>query len=197
MGGETRTGGAGGGPGGVWITAGWMGAAAILLLIPAVMTRVSAEWDWSAADFVFAALMLFGAGGAWEAISRMGGLAYRAATALAVLTGVILVWVNGAVGIIGSENNPANLMYGGVLLVGVIGAAAARFGAQGMALTLFLMAAVQAVVAAIAIGGGLGLPETGAAALIAINGFFCLLWILAGGLYRLAALGQTFARLAP
>jgi len=34
----------------------------------------------------------------------------------------IIVWINGAVGITGSENNPANLLYGGVLVVGIIGA---------------------------------------------------------------------------
>lgn len=41
--------------------------------------------------------------------------------------------MNGAVGIVGSEDNPANLMYGGVLAVGIVGAVIARFRAEGMA----------------------------------------------------------------
>jgi hypothetical protein len=183
--------------GNLWVTAAWMTAAVLILLTPLAMMQVSDGWDWDAPDFVFAAIMLFGAGGAYEAVSRLGGFAYRAATGLAVLTAFILIWVNAAVGIIGGENNPANLMYGGVLLVGVIGAVFARFGARGMSFTLFAMAGAQAAAAAIAIIAGLGLPETGALALLAINLFFCLLWILAGGLYRMAALGQAFARLAP
>jgi hypothetical protein len=44
--------------------------------------------------------------------------------------------MNLAVGIIGSEDNPANLMYGGVLAVGIIGAIIARFEPHGMARAL-------------------------------------------------------------
>ena len=32
----------------------------------------------------------------------------------------LLIWINLAVGIIGSEDNPANLMYGAVLLLGLV-----------------------------------------------------------------------------
>jgi hypothetical protein len=39
----------------------------------------------------------------------------------------ILIWMNLAVGIIGSEDNPANLMYGGVLAVAIVGAFMVRF----------------------------------------------------------------------
>jgi hypothetical protein len=53
--------------------------------------------------------------------------AYRAAVGVAIAAAFILVWMNLAVGIIGSEDNPANLMYGGVLAIGIIGAVIARF----------------------------------------------------------------------
>jgi hypothetical protein len=39
---------------------------------------------------------------------------------------MFLVWMNLAVGIIGSEDNPANLMFGGVLALGILGAFIAR-----------------------------------------------------------------------
>ena len=55
----------------------------------------------------------------------------------------MLVWINLAVGIIGSEDNPANLMYGGVLAVGVAGAVAARFRPGGMARALAATALAQ------------------------------------------------------
>src|ERR687893_678489 len=48
-------------------------------------------------------------------------------------TDFILVWMNLAVGVIGSEDDPLNLMYGGVLAVGIIGAVVARFQPDAMA----------------------------------------------------------------
>ena len=54
-----------------------------------------------------------------------------------------------------------------------------------------------ALVALIAIVLGLGQPENTAFQLVGINGFFCMLWALSGGLYWVAALGQVFSRLAP
>ena len=55
-----------------------------------------------------------------RATRKMGSVMYRA-VGVAVVTAFILVWMNLAVGLIGNESNPANLMYGGVLVVGVIG----------------------------------------------------------------------------
>jgi hypothetical protein len=66
-------------------------------------------------------------------------------------TGLILIWINGAVGLIGSEDNPANLMYGGVLAVGVIGAVIARLKPSGMARALFATALAQFLVPVVAV----------------------------------------------
>ena len=46
---------------------------------------------------------------------------YRRAFFVGFLGVFLLFWVNGAVGIIGSEDNPANLLYGGVVLTGFVG----------------------------------------------------------------------------
>jgi hypothetical protein len=51
--------------------------------------------------------------------------------------------MNLAVGVIGTEDDPANLMYVGVLAVGIIGAIIARFRPHGMARTLFATALAQ------------------------------------------------------
>ena len=64
--------------------------------------------------------------------------------------------MNLAVGIIGTEDNPANLMYGGVLAVGIVGAIIARFQPHGMARALVATALAQALVAVIALIAGLG-----------------------------------------
>lgn len=54
--------------------------------------------------------------------------------------------MNLAVGLIGNEENLANLMYIGVLAVGLIGAAIARLEPGGMARVLFAMALAQTLV---------------------------------------------------
>jgi hypothetical protein len=119
-----------------------------------------------------------------------GEAAYRAAVGLALGSALLLVWVNGAVGIIGSENNEANLMYGGVLVVGAIGAIVARFKPEGMARALFATALAQTLVAVIALVGRLGSPNSGPLEIVTVNGFFVALFVGSAVLFWKAARGQ-------
>src|SRR3712207_1770656 len=101
----------------LWRKALWM-FAAFLLLLPLAAMQVTDEVDWGKTDFLLMGAMLFGACGVYELAARMtGSIAYRAAVGVAVVTAFILIWINLAVGIVGSEGNPANLMYFGVLAV--------------------------------------------------------------------------------
>lgn len=124
-----------------------------ILLIPAAAMLFKAEgWAWNPADFVVAWVFIAGAVAAYKFVaSKAPNRAYRVAAGVAVATGLILLWVNGAVGLIGSEDNPANLMYAGVLAVGLIGAAIARFQPLGMARALFVTAVTQFLVPVIAL----------------------------------------------
>lgn len=116
---------------------------------------------------------------------------YRSAVGLTLATAIILLWVNGAVGVIGSENNDANLMYFGVLAVGVIGAVIARFQPRGMSLALFATAIVQALVTLVAVVGRLGYPASGLLDLLFLNGFFIALWVVSACLFRQTARTAT------
>jgi len=80
----------------------------------------------------------------------MGSIVYRAAVGVAVGAALLLIWINLAVGIIGDEGNPANLMHIGVLAVGIIGAIFARLRPLGMARVLLATAVAQMLVAMIA-----------------------------------------------
>lgn len=113
--------------------------------------------------------------------------AYRFAMSVALAAACILVWLSLGVGIIGKDGDPANLMYFGVLAVGIVGALAARFRAHGMALALFAMALAQALVAAIALIAGLGLPWSGPAEIVLLNAFFVAMFGGSGWLFRRAA----------
>ena len=83
---------------------------------------------WDAADFALFGAMLVAACYTFELTARMtGNTPYRAAAGVTVAAAFILVWINLAVGLNGSEDDPANLMNGGVLAVAIIGAVIAPF----------------------------------------------------------------------
>ena len=161
-------------------------ATALILLIPLLTAPA-----WSLADFVLAGALIFGTGLAFVLVAKAGNIAYRAAVAVALAAALLLVWVTGAVGIIGSEDNNANLMYFGVLAVGIIGAIVARFRPHGMARALFATALAQASVAVIALIFGLGSGNPpGVLGILILNGFFVGLFVGSALLFRNAGREQ-------
>ncbi|MBB3019658.1 ABC-type uncharacterized transport system permease subunit [Microvirga lupini] len=176
----------------------WM-VAALLLPLPLAAMRFTHEVNWDRADFTVFGAMLLGACGAHELATRMtGSTAYRAAVAVAVMSAFILIWMNLAVGIIGSEDNPANLMYAGVLAVAVLGGLIVRFQPHGMAHVLVATALAQVLGGVIALAVGLG--STGAnwpQAIVVLTGFFSALWLLSAWLFRRAARELMSAGAAP
>lgn len=122
---------------------------------------------------------------------------YRYAVGVALAAASILAWLSLGVGVIGRDGDPANLMYFGVLAVGIIGAIVARFRPHGMARALFTMALAQALVAVIALIFGLGLPWSPPAEILALNGFFVALFLGSAWLFRNAAREQPSAGAGP
>jgi hypothetical protein len=168
-------------------------SAAVMLLLPLFAMQVTGEVDWDVADFAILAAMLGGVGGTYELAARKAAnTAYRAAVGIALVAVFILIWMNLAVGIIGGEDNPANVMYGGVLAVGIVGAIIVRFQPQGMARALVATALAQALVALIALIAGLGSAEANwPGVIITVTGFFTALWLASAWLFRKAAREQT------
>lgn len=172
-----------------WRLAGWA-AGALMLLVALVAKQFIGEVSW-VDNLAQTGALLIGVGVAVELASRKTGeAAYRAAVGLALGSALLLGWVNGAVGIIGSEDNPANLMYGGVLVVGAIGAIIARFKPEGMARVLFATALAQTLVAVIALVGRLGSPYSGPLEILSVNGFFVALFVGSAVLFSKAARGR-------
>jgi hypothetical protein len=168
-------------------------ATAFILLLPLL-----AEWPWTLADFVFAGALIFGTGLTFVLVARKAGnIAYRAAVGVALAAALLLVWLTGAVGIIGSEDNNANVMYFGVLAIGIIGAIIARFQPHGMARALFATTLAQALVAVIALIIGLGSTGSPPVEILALNGFFVALFVGSALLFRYAARERTPAGAEP
>jgi len=175
-----------------WRLAPWV-IAALILLLPLVAMQFTNEVAWDETDFAVMGTMLLGACGAYELATRMtGSRTYRAAVGVAVVAAFILVWMNLAVGVIGSEDNPANLMYGGVLAIGILGALIVHFQPYGMARALVATALAQASVGVIALISGFG--ATGPnwrGTTVVLTGFFVALWLMSAWLFRQAAREQT------
>ncbi len=112
---------------------------------------------------------------------------YPIAMALAIGASLLLIWLSLGVGIIGADGDPANAMYFGVIAVGLIGAAVVRLRAAGMSRTLFAMALVQALIAAIALIARIGLPWSGPAEIALLNAFFIALFVVSGRFFAIAA----------
>ena len=159
----------------------WGGAAALLAL-PAIAMRFHAGGvDWIAMDFIVFGTMLAVACGLYELATRMSDdLRYRAAAGIAVATGFLTVWANLAVGMIGDEGNPMNLVFAGVLGIAIVGAVLAKLRAPGMAKTMFVTAIAQASTAPLALVQG----EGRAAFLIAC---FAPPWLVSAWLFRSVA----------
>jgi hypothetical protein len=163
-------------------------AAGLVLMVPLLAMQVSDQVVWSPADFAVAGTLLVGTGLMYQQIARRAGhVAYRVAAGVALAAALLLVWVNLAVGVIGSEDNPANLMYLGVLAVGLIGAILARFQPHGMARTMFATALTQALVAVIALVFRLGAPENGPLVIVFGNAVFVALFAGSATLFQHAA----------
>lgn len=144
---------------------------------------------WDVLDFVVFGAMIAAVAFIYAyARRRSENTAYRTAFGVALAAAFLLIWINAAVGIIGSEDNDANAMYFGVLAVGIVGAVAARLQPRGMAIALTATALAQAAVTAVAI-----VNESGASApmwpndVLTLNGFFVALWLLSAWLFRRAA----------
>jgi hypothetical protein len=147
--------------------------------------QLTTEVSWTLADFVVAGGLLFGTGLTYLLVSRMGDNAlYRLAVGVAAAAGLLLIWINLAVGFMGSENNPANLLYGGVLAVAAFGALGARFRPRGMATAMLAAALTQFLVPLLA--ALIWQPEAslGMVQVLAFNTVFAGLWVAAGWLFR-------------
>jgi hypothetical protein len=172
-----------------WRIAAWT-TAALALLVPFVAMRFTEAVAWSAGDFAFAAVLLFGALGAFELAARWSkGTAYRAGAGVALAAGVLLVWANGAVGITDSAADVLFFLL--VPAVGILGAFLARFRPRGMARAMAATALALASVAGLALAAGIVPAHNSAAEVVGIAGFFVALFAGSALLFRDAARGET------
>ena len=126
---------------------------ALILGIPLLRDVFANGLHWDIRGFLVVGAfgtLLFGIGLTFQMVIRkLGTPAYRAAVGVALVTAFLLVWGNFVQG--ADDVNPAAFGYFVVPMVGIIGAAMARFQPNGMARALFVTALVQALVLVIAL----------------------------------------------
>lgn len=170
----------------------------ILLSIPLIAMQFTDEVKWTFFDFIIAGILLTGTGLTFVLLSnKANNKIYKIAIGLTLGTALFMIWSNLAVGIIGNEDNPINILYLGVLGVGVIGSFISRFKPNGMSLTLKLTALAQVFVVITALFEGYGDTINELRELLLVNGFFIVLWIGASLLFSKSSEEQKEVSLKP
>lgn len=148
-----------------------------------------AHFPWTASDFILAAVIFGVVGGTFElAVRASGSWAYRAGAAVALLAAFLTVWINLAVGIIGSENNPMNLMFFAVIAAAIVGAIVAKFEAPGMVRAMTVAAVLQGLIGLGVLVAGWGSSEPpGTIGLFVLIEFFAVAWLFSAFCFRKAA----------
>ena len=115
-------------------------------------------------------------------------VAYRTAIAVAIGAALFLLWGMAALGVVGIEGDPADLMYFGVLAIGLSGAIVARFQPDGMARAMFVTAAAIVLVGVIALLLGKQEAEySSAGEILGLTAMFATLFVGSAMLFRIAA----------
>jgi hypothetical protein len=176
------------GVGGVpWRAIGWGGAAALLAL-PFIAMQFTRDVVWTLSDFVAFGVMLLMIGIPLElAVRTSRNWSYRGGALLALVGMFLTIWANLAVGIVGSEGNPANMWFFGALLVGIVGSGIARFRPNGMAIAMVATAASMGVAFAIAVMGPTDEPNVSHWLELAGTSVFAALFLGSAALFRKAA----------
>jgi hypothetical protein len=155
----------------------------LLILGPLVAQMVYEEFLWRAMDFVVWTLLV----GSTVSLLMLGARSHkkidRLAVAVSVMTGFLTIWANLAVGIIGREDNPMNLLYFGFLAVGIVGAVISRGRSEGLVITLGMMSALH-------FGMALWLCAVLATPAALVTGILSALWCLAATLFHRASQGD-------
>lgn len=165
-----------------WRIAGWSALVALFCL-PAIAMQFTKEVNWTASDFVFAAvfLTLLGVGG--EIALRVGRNApHRVGIAIAALGGFLTVWINGAVGMLGNEDEVTNLVFIAMAGIAIPISFLVWFRPGAMR---WIMAALSAGQFAVGIAASLW-TMPGHAVEWGVLGFFATIWGAAAAAFHVA-----------
>jgi hypothetical protein len=147
------------------------GLSAAVLALPAIAMQFSKEIAWGPEDFAVVGALLALLCLTVELAARTSSKRYfLAGIALAGIGGFALIFINVAVGIIGSEEDPRNLVFYSIPALGFLGALITRFKSTVLVRLLVIMSAIQLSAALLA-------PADMVRIMIPFTGIFVGLWL--------------------
>ncbi len=157
-----------------------------LLLLPALAMQFTSEVNWTASDFIFAAMLLGIMGTTIELAARFARPgAARIGYILAGMTAFFTFWSNAAVGIIGDENS-INVLFFVMVVAAILAAMIGRFRPGAMRWIAALLAIGQYAVGIAALTVMPGHPVEWGFLTI-----FAVLWLTAAWCFNRAVIRQA------
>ena len=175
-----------------WRVIGW-GLAVAIILAPLVAMQLGAPGVvWTLSDFIFAIVLIGAVGLLFElGVRASKSWPYRAGVGLALATSFLLVWINGAVGIIGNEDNPANFVFLAVILMAIAGAIVSGGKAMLMARAMTVAGVTQVLVGLAVFAFNDGAQPPGRLGLLILIEILAAMWLGSAWLFRKAAAGTA------
>jgi hypothetical protein len=162
-----------------------LGALAVWM-VPVVAAQFVEDWHWGVGGFVWVYFLFFLTGMVIALVARRMNLwSYKAAVGVALVAGFALGWSTMVQ--VADSGHPERLWFHSVLVVGVVGACLARLKAPGLAVTLFAMAAVLALISVILPSGA---PLDQARRMAIGHAVYTVLFASSGFLFRHASLAN-------
>ena len=123
-----------------------------ILTIPLIGMLTTEEVNWDATDFIVGGIFIYVFSMLFQlAHQATENISLKVAYGLAIVATFLLVWVNLAVGLIGSKNEPFNLAYFSVIATGLIGAFISKMKLQGLRNTMIAMSLNMVIIGIIAL----------------------------------------------
>lgn len=168
-----------------WRIAGW-GSLLALLMLPALAMQMTGEVNWTASDFVFAAILLGFVGTVVELAARFARPgAPRIGYILAGFTAFFTFWSNAAVGIIGDEDS-VNVFFFLLVVAALFAGMIFRFRPNAMRWIAAMLAIAQYVVGIAALS-----MMPGHAVEWGFLTIFALLWLTAAWCFNRAVVAPA------
>ena len=147
--------------------------------------------NWTLLDYLVASVLLASTGaGYWVATRTARSIWHHFGVIIAVCGGLLMMWVQLAVGLIGDGSHPANTMLLLVLPLGAAGALLSRFRAEGLRSCMVVVAGIQVMTGAVLLTL-LGPDQF--SDIMLVTALFAGAWTTSAGFFHLAVRHQNQA----
>ena len=170
-----------------WRIAAWV-VAACVMLVPLSVQLTHGDFGWHLGDFVAVAIVLLSVCAIFDLAARASpNLPYLAGAGAGLAAGFGLFVVNGAVGLVGSEDEAHNVYFFVAIGIAIIGSFIAKGRAVPMSRTMLAAATSHIVVSAVLLIEANGVSDGDPLAEIIGLSIFALVWLASATFFQISA----------